>query len=89
MTITYDTYADMFTDYDGLIENENYDYECRIIEVPIAWASTWVHRNREMTLNEFWDEYTYDDTIQMYEDAIKDGVLIREWTTDERDEEVG
>lgn len=89
MTITYDTYADMFTDYDGLIENDNYDYECRIIEVPIAWASAWVRMNCEMTLNEFWNEYTYDDTFRMYEDALTDGVLVREWIEDEYEEVEG
>lgn len=76
-TIQFDTYPDMFTDYENLIENENYDYEHRVFEVPRDWALEWISKNARYD-DGFWNEYTYDDTFQMYEDACKAGVLISE-----------
>jgi len=76
--ITFDTYPDMFTDYDNGIENENYDHEVRLFEVPEYWALKWIAENAPWDVPEFWNEYTWDDTYAMYEDAIREGVLIKE-----------
>lgn len=77
-TITFETYSDMFTDYDEYIENENYDDEERVFTVPKDWAIIWIRENCEMSLEEFLDEYTSDDTNDMYCAAILDDVLIEE-----------
>lgn len=68
-TITIYTYPPMFTDYENMIENENYDNEVRCFDVPKDWAVAWIRENMGMSLEEFWHEYTYDDTIQMYGDC--------------------
>ena len=75
-TITYGTYPDMFTDYENMIENEDYDIQMREITVPTAWAKEWVQEHCDMSLDEYENEYTWDDSIQMYEDAKAEGVLI-------------
>lgn len=75
-TITYGTYPDMFTDYENMVENEDYDVQMREITVPTAWAKEWVKDHCDMTLDEYENEYTWDDSIQMYEDAKAEGVLI-------------
>ena len=77
-TVTYDTYPDVFTDYESLIENENYDNETRFIEIPEAWAKEWVVKNGFPTLDSFNLEYTYDTTWQMFDDATAEGVLVSE-----------
>ena len=78
MPVTYFTYSDMFTDYENGIENENYDYEMRVIKVPRDWASEWVRARFGMSLDEYENEYDYNDSFQMYEDAMYAGVLISE-----------
>jgi hypothetical protein len=75
-TVTYETYPDMFTDYEELIENENYDNEIREFTVPEAWATEWMLRECKMTPEEFNDWYTWDVTDQMYLDAINEKVLV-------------
>ena len=75
-TVTYDTYSDMFTDDKHMIENENYDNEIRWFEVPEEWANKWVKEHGFSGFEEFDNEYTWDDSIQMYEDAKAEGVLI-------------
>ena len=77
-TITFDTYPDMFLDYEEHIENENYDNETRVFEVPEVWALKWISKKAPWDVPEFWDEYTWDETYGMYEDAIRDNVLIAE-----------
>lgn len=75
--IRFDTYPDMFTDYENMIENKNYDHEHRVFEVPRDWALKWIDENTHYE-DGFWNEYTYDDTMQMYEDALRAGALISE-----------
>lgn len=75
--ITFETYSDMFKDYENGVENENYDHEVRLFDVPKVWAVDWIEQTYDMDLDTFMSEYTYDETIQMYEDAIAEGVLIK------------
>lgn len=74
-TITLATYPDMFLDNDCKVENENYDNEFREFTVPLGWAVEWMKSKCNQTLNEFLDEYTWDETIQMYDDARHQNVL--------------
>lgn len=76
--ITLDTYPDMFTDYDSMTENENYDHERRLFTVPKDWAINWMKKNMGMDLDTFLSEYTYDDTMAMYEDAHASEAIISE-----------
>ena len=76
--MTFDTYPDMYKDYENDIENENYDYERKIFTVPSEWAAAWVNKECEMSMGEFMDEYTWDDTLAMYEQAILDDVIAEE-----------
>ena len=78
MNVTYDTYPNTMLDYDKCIENPNYDNECRIFTVPKAWAENWIHKNFNESIDVFDNEFTYDDSYQMYEQALHDGVLIEE-----------
>lgn len=77
-TVTYETYPDMFLDDNCTIENENYDNETRYFEIPEEWAKEWVVKNGFLSLNIFNSEYIWDHTWQMWEDAIKEGVLVSE-----------
>lgn len=77
-SLTFDTYPDMFTDYENRIENENYDNEMRVFEVPEDWALKWIAENAPWDVPKFWKENTWDETYAMYEDAIREGVLIKE-----------
>lgn len=73
--ITLDTYPDMFLDNDCNVENENYDNELREFTVPLNWAVEWIKSECHQTLDEFMDEYTWDETIQMYDAAMHQNVL--------------
>ena len=73
--MTFNTYPPMFIDYDELIENVNYDNEKRVFTVSSEWALKWIDENSHYKFG-FWKEYTYDDTLQMFEDACRDGELI-------------
>ena len=78
-TITFDTYPDMFTDYENMIENENYDNELRLFTVPRDWATEWIRKHCDgITLEEFEYVYDWDWSYQMYEDALTEGVIIEE-----------
>lgn len=79
-TIQFDTFPDMFTDYENLIENENYDNELIVFEVPRDWAINWIKTELGMSLEEFLNEYTWDDTLAMRYKADADGVLMNEHT---------
>lgn len=72
-----ETYPPMFSDYDNNVENENYDNEIRVFAVPKEWALKWIS-DFGMTYEEWCDECTWDDTFQMYSDAVDEEVLIRE-----------
>lgn len=72
-TIIFDTYPPLVIDDEGN-ENENYDYELRVFEVPKEWAVKWVEQ--EDTWENFMQEYTWDETYWMYLDADAAGVII-------------
>lgn len=72
-----ETYPPMLSDYDNDVENENYDNEIRVFAVPRDWALKWI-LDFGMTLEDWLDDYTWDDTFQMYSDAVSEEVLIRE-----------
>ena len=78
MNVTYETYPDMFTDHENLIENENYDDEIRFFEIPEEWADGWAKEHGFTGLDEFNNEYTWDITYDMWEDAKAKGILISE-----------
>lgn len=69
-TIFFDTYPHW--------EDEDYDNNLIVFEVPLDWAVDWIETEGEMDFREFLDEYTWDSTIAMYEKACADGVLISE-----------
>lgn len=43
--------------------------------VPSEWAEQWVKDHYGMTVEEFEEEYTSEESQQMYSDAILDNVL--------------
>lgn len=75
---TIETYPPMFSDYDNYIENEDYDDTIRVFSVPKQWAVDWI-KHSGYTLDEFLQEYTWDETYEMYEDANSEAVIISEW----------
>lgn len=83
MKITFETYPNMFVDEDCAEENLEYDREIRVFDVDKSWAIDWVFIHYRMGLDDFINEYTWDDTFQMYEDAKISGTLISE-TIEER-----
>ena len=77
-TFKFETYPPIMIDYERGIENPDYDNTIRIFEVPYDWAIDWIEGICEMTYEEYMDEYTYDDTFEMYTCAIDEGVVISE-----------
>lgn len=75
----FETYPPMFEDYLGMVENKNYDDEVRVFVVPEEWGKKWIVNNCG-SIEEFFDEWTWDDGLAMHTDAKADGVLISEWT---------
>lgn len=68
-TLIYETYPD----YD----ETDYDNVYRVFEVPRNWVIEWLEKYGE-TVESYQCEYTWDDSIQMYEQAHIDGVIVSE-----------
>ena len=78
-----ETYPD-YTNPDGT-ENTGYDYQTKYFSVPEPWAMGWIKKwcaDNEFEEDDYYEtfrgEYTWDDTLQMYEDACSEGVLLEE-----------
>lgn len=81
-TVSFWTYPDYYdlADHGIEIENDNYDNELIVFEVPRDWAINWIKTELGMSLEEFLNEYTWDDTLAMRYKADADGVLMNEHT---------
>lgn len=77
-TISFETYTDMYLDYERSIENEEYDNEMRIFVVPKHWAVDFVFIHYMMSLDDFLNEYTWDESYEMYTSALIDTVIVSE-----------
>lgn len=77
-TIVFLTYPPMMEDYERGIENVEYDHQLRSFEVPVWWAVDFIFITWRMSLEEFLEVYTWDDTYDMYEQAYNDGIIVRE-----------
>ncbi len=75
MYITIETYPDMMINGE---ENLNYDNEIRVFSVPYPWFKDYVAQELEQTIDEFYDTYTYDWSIQMYDTAVAEDMIIKE-----------
>jgi hypothetical protein len=75
----FETYPPMFSDYEGRIENENYDDEVLVFVVPEEWCKNWIQKNCNCSVCEFFETWDWDDGNNMWTDAHRDGVLIAEW----------
>lgn len=71
-TITFGTYPPLTLDDGGV--NENYDDELREFEVPKEWVTRWL--DGAITLEEFLDTYTWDESYFLYQDAVADHAVI-------------
>ena len=71
-TITFGTYPPLTLD-DGSV-NENYDDEFREFAVSKEWVTRWL--DGAITLEEFLDTYTWDESYFLYQDAIADHAVI-------------
>lgn len=60
----------------GAYHAETDDQETRFFCVPLRWAEDWVNAYDGRKFNQFLDEYTWDDTEQMYADAKRLGQLL-------------
>lgn len=81
-TITFETFPTVFGDEDSTEINETM---ITIFTVVAEWAVRWVNNNRHMTIEDFIACYDYNDTDQMYYDAVLADTLIsskRIWRTD-------
>ena len=59
-------------------ENELYDDTMCVFDVREVWFYRWVYEEDGRSWRQFLDEYTWDDTLQMYELAIQVGAVLRE-----------
>ena len=63
------------------MENENYDNELLLFTVPYTWLSEEFKQDNFGTFDlDFFlcQEYTWDDTVFLYERAKTDGVIVDE-----------
>ena len=81
-SITFDTYPPMFKVYEEYLENEEYDEQIRLFSVPKAWAVDWIFIQFRMGLEDFMNEYTWDDTFEMYGAAKAAGVILSDEIVD-------
>ncbi len=77
-TAEFETYAPMFTDYETYTENPDYDDQLTVFEVPLEWAEQWVVSNGFKSMRDFFDNYIWDDTYQMYGEALAQKTVISE-----------
>lgn len=71
-TIVLSTYPPLTLD-DGN-ENANYENEFREFGVPKEWVTRWL--DGAITLEEFLDTYTWDESYFLYQDAVADHAVI-------------
>ena len=83
-TFTIDTYPDTMIDYENGIENPDYDHTVAVFTVPYDWAESYINRKFKMNMECLLREYTWDWTLQMYNDAYIAGRILDE-TIDSRD----
>ena len=82
--------------YDG-VENPFYDEELLEFTIPYAWLSEYFYQNNLGEIDEdeygtdecdltYWltNVYTWDDTLDIYESASADGVIISEKIVERR-----
>lgn len=43
--------------------------------VKADWAKDWIRKNYDMSLGEFMEIYTTEDSHEMYEDALMEGMI--------------
>ena len=80
--IAFETYPPCYWDYDRGIENDDYDETIIVFTVPYDWFLDWIKREDEdMTEEEFMDEYDWDWTEAMREDAYRENVVLKEEIT--------
>ena len=81
-TITFETYPDLYSDYENQIENEDYDNTMRVFTVPYDWYLRWLNDGSIMhgypEDEVFQREYTWDDTSTMYDHAVYDDVVLED-----------
>jgi len=73
---TFHTYADLLIDADTGEENELYDVTLREFTVPVDWFYRWVYEEDGRSWKDFINEYTWDDTLRMYDQALRDGAVM-------------
>lgn len=69
----------VFCYVDNLIDNTDGVFdslECAWLTVPKEWAEKMVRKQEYDSLEEFFDEYTYDNTDGWIQAAIDEGVLL-------------
>ena len=71
--------VDLTTYCNVAVENRDFDFErCSdaemVFSVPLDWLQKWLEKNEYLCIDNFLDEYIYDDSQQIFEDAKKDGV---------------
>lgn len=73
--IAFETYPDY---YIGGQENPDYDSTLKEFDVDEGWAACWIDTNYRMSVEDFIAEYTWDDTLMMYDDAWIADALMEE-----------
>lgn len=81
-TLCFDTYPDVFINYETHEENPDYDTTLKVFDVPADWAVKWIHENMGMDMIEFLNTYTWDDTLSMHDAAVTAGAILSERTAD-------
>lgn len=77
-TAELETYPPMFMGDGMYTENPDYDDQLTVFEVPLEWAEQWVVSNGFESMRDFFDNYTWDDTYQMYGEALAQKTVISE-----------
>ena len=73
-TVVFETYPEEMLC--GGIYNPLYEHTIIEFEVPVEWVKKWLKEDGNLPFDEFMGEYTWDDTLRMYDHACHDGTII-------------
>lgn len=73
-TITFETYPDSYEKRD----NKEYQYEMIVFTVSVSWAKDFIRDKWNISIEEFKDRYTWDESLILYDHALLEFAILDE-----------
>ena len=74
-SVEFETFPALYSDYENMVENKDYDDTVTVFTVPYEWFINWLDNEPE---SDFMSNYTWDDTLSMYNSAMAENVVLSE-----------